>query len=243
MRLNTFLVTGALAWAALAPVSAHAVELLVNGGFEDSFTNDLTDGWAGSPDGALITTSGVAGQFLRPGQGFNDPLGPNATAYNDVNGDPYAVSYAPMEGFQFAVLTSGAQNVFTKISQTFTLSGAGTFSGFAAFLGGDQELNPDSAYVKIFGLGAPEDPVFSASIDTLGDYGYTPWTAFSGNLGAGTYRIEAGVVNIGDDDESSRLLLDGFSVTAAVPEPSTWAMMILGFAGTGALLRRRRIAV
>jgi|GEM_PF-1858957 len=28
--------------------------------------------------------------------------------------------------------------------------------------------------------------------------------------------------------------------TAAVPEPSAWALMILGFGGTGALLRRRR---
>jgi hypothetical protein len=31
----------------------------------------------------------------------------------------------------------------------------------------------------------------------------------------------------------------GFRI-AAVPEPGTWALMILGFGGTGALLRRRR---
>ena len=31
-----------------------------------------------------------------------------------------------------------------------------------------------------------------------------------------------------------------FSVTAAVPEPATWAVMLLGFAGLGAALRRRR---
>lgn len=30
---------------------------------------------------------------------------------------------------------------------------------------------------------------------------------------------------------------------AAVPEPATWALMILGFAGAGALLRRRRAAL
>jgi PEP-CTERM motif-containing protein len=30
------------------------------------------------------------------------------------------------------------------------------------------------------------------------------------------------------------------SITAAVPEPSTWAMMILGFAGIGAMAYRRR---
>ena len=37
-------------------------------------------------------------------------------------------------------------------------------------------------------------------------------------------------------------LLDGVSLydTGATPEPATWAMMILGMAGIGAALRRRR---
>ncbi|HEX7947292.1 MAG TPA: PEPxxWA-CTERM sorting domain-containing protein, partial [Phenylobacterium sp.] len=29
--------------------------------------------------------------------------------------------------------------------------------------------------------------------------------------------------------------------TGGVPEPATWAMMILGFGGIGAVLRRRRV--
>ena len=37
-------------------------------------------------------------------------------------------------------------------------------------------------------------------------------------------------------------LLDGVSLTT-VPEPATWATMILGFFGLGAALRRRRVAV
>jgi hypothetical protein len=31
-----------------------------------------------------------------------------------------------------------------------------------------------------------------------------------------------------------------FSISAAVPEPSTWAMMILGFAGIGFMAYRRK---
>jgi PEP-CTERM motif-containing protein len=31
-----------------------------------------------------------------------------------------------------------------------------------------------------------------------------------------------------------------FAMTAAIPEPSTWAMMILGFAGVGFMAYRRR---
>jgi hypothetical protein len=34
--------------------------------------------------------------------------------------------------------------------------------------------------------------------------------------------------------------IDNFSVTAAVPEPSTWAMMILGFFGLGFMAYRRK---
>ena len=33
---------------------------------------------------------------------------------------------------------------------------------------------------------------------------------------------------------------NNLTVTPAVPEPSTWAMMILGFAGVGAMAYRRR---
>jgi PEP-CTERM motif len=34
--------------------------------------------------------------------------------------------------------------------------------------------------------------------------------------------------------------LDSFSVASAVPEPSTWAMMILGFMGVGFMAYRRK---
>ena len=34
--------------------------------------------------------------------------------------------------------------------------------------------------------------------------------------------------------------VDRSDLTAGVPEPATWALMILGFGGVGALLRRRR---
>jgi hypothetical protein len=35
-------------------------------------------------------------------------------------------------------------------------------------------------------------------------------------------------------------ILDNVTLTTAVPEPSTWAMMILGFAGLGFLAYRRK---
>jgi|SRR6185437_11651862 len=43
-----------------------------------------------------------------------------------------------------------------------------------------------------------------------------------------------------DDCCNGGVLLDTVSVTAAVPEPSTWAMMIVGFCGIGFLAYRRK---
>jgi hypothetical protein len=36
--------------------------------------------------------------------------------------------------------------------------------------------------------------------------------------------------------------LDNIAVASAVPEPATWAMMIVGFGVAGGALRRRRLA-
>jgi hypothetical protein len=42
---------------------------------------------------------------------------------------------------------------------------------------------------------------------------------------------------------SSQNSLEVSNVGVLVPEPSTWAMMILGFGGVGAVMRRRRLAI
>jgi len=41
----------------------------------------------------------------------------------------------------------------------------------------------------------------------------------------------------------SSVFADNFTFDTAVPEPATWALMLLGFAGAGAMIRRRRSAL
>lgn len=56
-------------------------------------------------------------------------------------------------------------------------------------------------------------------------------------LGAGTHSltgVQDGVINFGDGD---------FEITTGVPEPTSWALMLLGFGGMGAAIRSRRRAV
>jgi hypothetical protein len=60
--------------------------------------------------------------------------------------------------------------------------------------------------------------------------------------GASTTLVFTGLTDQALDDE--RFGLDNVVVQGSVPEPGTWALMILGFGGVGAALRRRtRLAV
>jgi PEP-CTERM motif len=66
-------------------------------------------------------------------------------------------------------------------------------------------------------------------------------------LSFGTYKYynfaAAGTKNCGwwgCSTSDGNVLLGGLSLTPSVPEPSTWAMMLLGFGGIGVALRRRR---
>lgn len=91
--------------------------------------------------------------------------------------------------------------------------------------------------------------------------------SFMSVLNGGTLELSSGVANLsaifddsaafsfsgvtpgfGDLDNDNALdnfAATGFSATfsGAVPEPGTWALMILGFGGAGAMLRRRRGAL
>jgi hypothetical protein len=75
------------------------------------------------------------------------------------------------------------------------------------------------------------------------------YASVSGNLGGGTATfsgfIDPTFTVVGDDPGAYKLYFSqgiGNSV-GAVPEPSTWAMMIVGFIGLGVLAYRRRASM
>ena len=122
----------------------------------------------------------------------------------------------------------------------FTVSGAWQqLASFGVFITGVEEA--DSAERNFTGdaLGAVFDSNFFADINA----GANP------NLNPGEtsaifqYRVAARRFTVGTFTAQ-----DGIAVTAlgfsplAVPEPATWGLMILGFGGAGAMLRRRRSA-
>ena len=219
MRLRAVMAAGALAaTVSLAPACVQAAELM-NGSFEDILT-----GWVADP--------------------FQLAIAPEI--YHHDQNDVADKLFRPVDGYTFGVLAAyqpddaGALDppVPPKlISQTFTTDG-GWLSGWAAFLDEDGLYN-DFAFVRVYN---DDDnfTLFRSDAFSVAPLGYTPWTRFYRRLGVGRYTIEAGIGNATDNFETSYLLLDHFAVTATIPEPTSWAMMILGFFGLGAALRRRQ---
>ena len=210
---------GALAaTVSLAPACAQAAELM-NGSFED-----ILAGWVADPSVVAISpelyhhnTSGARDKLFKPVDGFVFAV---MAAYQPAKALPTDAPVAP-----------------NLMSQTFTTDG-GWLSGWAAFLEEDGLYN-DFAFVRVYN-DEVNFQLFQSDAFSVAPLGYTPWTKFYRQLGAGTYTLEAGIGNDTDNFGLSYLMLDSFAVTASIPEPASWAMMILGFFGLGAALRRRQ---
>jgi len=82
-------------------------------------------------------------------------------------------------------------------------------------------------------------PALSLGGVTVGSY--DTYSQIISTTPGSLYTLDFLFSNPSDNAPSGFLVTtDGTPVTSAVPEPSTWAMMILGFAGIGAMTYRRR---
>ena len=235
--MRSLLLLGVLGLA--SPVSAN---LLVNGGFEATpstgYQYDVTapGGHVQSfGGGALITTQYLPGWTIA--KPFESDLHRAPSAYG---GYPAAAA----EGLQYLALNwSPAVNTLTNsIRQKVTL-GAGA-TGFAMTLRMASEVGyrfsplTASIYANNGALLASSGAFFNLA-------GARNWDSksWNGSLGAGSYVFELYGVGSGfawdvlvDDVVLSQV---GFATTGGVPEPEGWALLILGFALTGAAMRRR----
>jgi hypothetical protein len=207
------IIFGALASVAVlaAPVAAGAAELVVNGDFE-------TGTFAGWTQGGNTGATGVAApdsNFIVPiGQA---PLG-NYSAYLGPVGSVGSLSQT---------LNTVAGDVY---SVSFELANLGSPpDSFSATIGGDTILAEDSvgpSEITIPNVGSYY--IFSA-------YNYTFTATGSSTPLDFTFR-----------QDPSYFVLDNVSVTgtsgviSAVPEPSTWALMLVGFGMIGFAARQGR---
>lgn len=157
----------------------------------------------------------------------------------DANGDmtngDLKFDYALTNTGNTAVNPSGRVSGF-GFSTSPEVSGGAVTGDFSNF-----NLDPGPGQ-----LGAAVDVCFSNSGSCSGSGGATVGDPATGTLtlalGSGTTAVtldDFGVryQSLGLQGEGSGR---GFEVPGAVPEPGTWAMMLLGFGGIGFAMRRRR---
>ncbi|HLZ77584.1 PEPxxWA-CTERM sorting domain-containing protein [Phenylobacterium sp.] len=127
---------------------------------------------------------------------------------------------------------------FYQYSETFDLTAAqAAGASFAGQFAADNGI----LWIKVNNtaiLGADNGPALG---------GFTSWTGFSADSSvfqAGENTVTFDVINFGQaTGNPSGLRVEFLSSTeGGVPEPATWALMIGGFGGMGAMLRRRRQA-
>jgi type VI secretion system secreted protein VgrG len=149
------------------------------------------------------------------------------SAYNTIAGlQPVTVLTGDLGG---RTLTAGVY-AFTSSAQltgALTLAGPGQF----AFLIGSTLTTASSSSVDLIG-GANGGNVFwdvgsSATLGTGTAFAGTILATASVTLNTGATIFDGRAIAL-----NGAVTLDGNTVTA-VPEPSTWAMMLLGFAGVG----------
>ena len=196
---------------ALCSVNAAQANLLTNGDFETGNLSGWTATGSGTSPGQGIQVIGTTTQF----------------------GDTIPYTLGGSHSVYFVDDNAHTEN----LSQLVALTGGVTYNLSFALFGTQSGANNQFNFSLLSSLDTT--PPFSALNTNLDvpvggwqvySYLFTPTANGSYTL---TFAFDAGLQPAKD------LLLDNVSI-AAVPEPSTWAMLILGFAGIGFMAYRRK---
>ena len=162
-------------------------------------------------------TAGCAMALSAPAQAAITVNAPTTVSYGTPTGDEL--------DFTFGYEETGLSNPFTAV-----LDFTNTLKGIYSFTVSTSAAAVDFTSMLITG-GTLSSPV---SLNLVSDDGPNEYWSLS-NLGldAGNYVLTIQGSNTGAGS------LGGTVAFAAVPEPATWALMILGFALVGGALRRR----
>ena len=225
MKLSA-LAAAVVALAAATSANA-ATNLITNGSFESgtiqwTYSSTGTDALPGHHP-AVVINYGPAAPY--PTGAFNEAI----PADNSLSASPDAVG---VKGLYFV-----ADNSTETLSQVVHLK-AGTYQiGFSAYVPRNGFNNSGNATLTavIAGANLASFDVDHSPIQKWVNYSGFTTIATEGNYTTSfTYR--SGAAPAGD------FVIDRAYVIA-VPEPATWGLMIMGFGGAGAMLRRRRMAV
>ena len=203
----------------------------------------------GTSEAATIVTNGdfetgnLSGWTVNAG---NDPSHPPIViGYNNTFGFPngaYGESVStPINGMSSGAYFS-ADTALQSISQNLALAANTLYTlSFDVYAPQNGRNNPFDASLLATLNGSAISQVFSA--DSLTDgwvYYSTTFTPTAASSYAFALDFKGNGNTAADFVVDNVSIADNVSLTTAIPEPSTWAMMILGFAGLGFLAHRRR---
>lgn len=123
--------------------------------------------------------------------------------------------FGPREGSAFTRLETDGPGSYTTLSQTLSVRAGDTLSGWAFFKTPESPSSSfnDHAEVRIRSSGTTVATVFSASVESVGSAGETPWTRWEYTFAeSGLFTVEARVTNEGDSVGDSHMGLDGLVV-------------------------------
>lgn len=168
---------------------------------------------ADSPNQQMWISPGVNCCVASPSVGFN-----NGPAFD--NGNVAAAAN------QIILVSSVFQHLTTDL--VFTAATAGDYSLSGSFLGDQRGIGVNVA-VLINGIS-----IFNSSVTSFGQI-----VPFNSDLALNAGDTITFAVSEGGGTQNTGLEVN----IASVPEPSTWAMMILGFCGLGVMAYRRKMAL
>ena len=212
----------------------------------------------GNPTYQYVSTAGGSsipgvGEIDGVGDGSGEQTGSQFTSnsFNAAAGDEltFFFNYVSSDGAGFAdygwaALLDSAGDVSAWLF-TGRTQASGNIAPGVGLPALDATLTPGSSAIIPGGpawspLGGSSGGCFSSGC------GYTGWIESAYTIGStGTYSVRYGVTNWNDSLFQSGLAFDGLAlndvvIDSAVPEPGTWAMLLLGFFSIGFSMRARK---
>lgn len=264
--IRAFARIAAVAALSSAVWTGEAAATVVNGGFESGAA-----GWTGIGDAGIKQ----AGFGITPDEGIRHALMTTHHPVQSESSEPIlnsgagpAVDVSSLEAF--AGLSAGALALLgdegavqgSAVKQSFSVAAGDTLSFRFNFLSEEQTLGSEAAndFAFVSLLGADGILAKLADIFTPASAINNPGTGADNHFDfatgfltfahtftvGGLYTLAVGVLDDGDDDVGSALLLDAVSLSAAtaVPEPGTLAVLgfgLIALAGFGRRWRQRLI--